>query len=311
MTIIDLHTMRESSPPPFSVVCLGNFDGLHVGHKMLVDVTKQKTAELSSKFLGIASGVCFFRKAPSDYFPTARVPHLITFEQKLSLFLELGLDYAFITDFEEIRNESPESFVTKTLQAKANCVFAVCGFNFHYGKGASGDANSLMHTMNGSAITVAPVCMDGAPISSSSIRAAIDKGEMEQVARLLGRSYCIEAEVLHGKALGRTLGIPTINQIFPDELAIPKHGIYITRTHVNGKAYPSVTNVGSRPSVNDGTQINCETHILDFVDEIYGVQVKVEFLERLRDEICFSDLESLRKQVQADIKATRAYYKEA
>ena len=102
MTIIDLRTMRESSPPPFSVVCLGNFDGIHVGHETLVKVTKEKANELAPQFPGIASGACFFKKAPSDYFPTAKVPHLMTLEQKLSHFFKLGLDYAFITDFEEI-----------------------------------------------------------------------------------------------------------------------------------------------------------------------------------------------------------------
>ncbi len=311
MTIIDLRTMRESAPPPFSVVCLGNFDGIHVGHETLVNVTKEKANELSSQFPGIASGACFFKKAPSDYFPTAKVPHLMTFEQKLSHFFKLGLDYAFVTDFEEIRNESPETFVRKTLQEEINCVFAVCGFNFHYGKGASGDADSLMQAMNGSATTVAPVCMDDLLVSSSSIRAAISIGDMARVALLLGRPYCIETEVLHGKALGRTLGIPTVNQLFPEELAIPKHGIYITQTYVDGKAYPSVTNVGIRPSVDDGVQINCETHILDFNREIYGQKVKVEFLKNLRAEIHFTNLEALRDQIQKDIQATKAYFKEA
>ena len=311
MTIIDLRTMRESSPPPFSVVCLGNFDGIHIGHETLVNITKEKANELASQFLGIASGACFFRKAPSDYFPDSKVPHLMTFEQKLSRFFELGLDYAFVTDFEEIRHKSSETFVQKVLQEEINCVFAVCGFNFHYGKGAAGDATSLMHSMNGSATTVSPVCVDSIPVSSSLIRAAIGVGDMARAALLLGRPYCIEAEVLHGKALGRKLGIPTINQLFPEELAIPKHGIYITQTHIGGRVYPSVTNVGIRPSINDGTHINCETHILDFDHEIYGLQVRVDFLANLREEIHFSDLEELRNQIQKDIQATKAYFKEA
>ena len=311
MTIIDLRTMRESSPPPFSVVCLGNFDGIHVGHEALVSATKEKAAELASQFPGVASGACFFKKAPTDFFPTSKVPHLMTFKQKLSHFFKLGLDYAFVTDFEEIRNESPEAFVQKTLRSEINCIFAVCGFNFHYGKGAAGNAASLSLSMNGCTTTVAPVCIDEMPVSSSSIRAAISAGDMLLVSRLLGRPYCIEAEVLHGKALGRTLGIPTINQLFPEELAIPKHGIYITKTHVDGKQYPSVTNVGIRPSLNDGTHINCETHILDFDQDIYGKHVKVDFLTLLRDEIHFADLDALRKQIHRDIQATKAYYKEA
>lgn len=311
MTVINLRTMRESSPPPFSVICLGNFDGIHIGHQALLRAAKEKKAALSDKFPGIASGVCFFKIPPTDYSPTAKVPQLMTFEQKLSCFASLGVDFAFVTDFETLRNATPESYVKDTLKGTFNCVFAVCGFNFRFGRQASGAAPDLIHFMNGAATVVDSVCLYDKPVSSSEIRQAIAAGDAERTTALLGRPYCIEAEVLHGKALGRTLGIPTVNQSFPERIAIPHHGIYITRTHIDGKTYPSVSNVGIRPSVNDGLKINCETHILDFDREIYGLTVKVEFLSRLRDETRFDDLNALRTQIKSDINQTRAYYKEA
>lgn len=311
MTVIDLQTMRESSPPPFSVICLGNFDGIHIGHQALLRAAIDKKAALTDRFPGIASGVCFFKIPPTDYTTEVKVPHLMSFEQKLSFFAKLGIDFAFITDFEELRNSTPESYVNDTLKGIFNCVFAVCGFNFRFGKHASGSANDLVCLMNGAATVVDSVCLEDTPVSSSAIRQALAAGDIERVATLLGRPYCIEEAVLHGKALGRTLGIPTVNQSFPGSMAIPKHGIYITRTYVDGKTYPSVSNVGIRPSVNDGMQINCETHILDFDREIYGLTVKVEFLSRLRDEIRFDSLDALRAQIESDINQTKAYYKEA
>ena len=311
MTVIDLQTMRESSPPPFSVICLGNFDGVHVGHQALVRAAKEKKAELSATLPDVASGVCFFKTPPSDYFPGAKIPRLMTLEQKLKFFSRLGLDFACVLDFEALRDASPESYVSDTLKSRLHCVFAVCGFNFRYGKNAAGTSEELVRLMNGAASVIDPVCIDGNPVSSSAIRQAIDTGNAESAAILLGRPYRIEAMVLHGKALGRSLGLPTVNQVFPEQLAVPKHGIYITRTYVDGVAYRSVSNVGIRPSVDDGTAVNCETHILDFDRDVYGKTVAVEFLKRIRDEIHFDDLDALQAQIQSDIERTKAYYKEA
>ena len=311
MTIIHLKTMREVSPPPFSVVCLGNFDGVHVGHMELIREAVRQKSTLEKAYDGMASGACFFRTPPSDYILNTPMPQLTTFEQKLNLFAECGLDYAFVIDFCEIGGLSPEAFVTKVLKQDLHCVFAVCGFNFHFGKNAAGNADILGTLMNGALSVIEPIRVDGNIISSSAIRQRISEGNMHLIPPLLGRPYCIEAEVLHGKALGRTIGIPTINQYFPGNLAIPKFGIYITKTTINGSDFPSVTNVGIRPSVDDGTRVNCETHILDFAGDLYGQQAKVQFIKRLRDEMRFESIDALKKQIRRDIAATQAYYKEA
>lgn len=310
MTIIDLHTMRESLAPPSSVVCLGNFDGLHLGHRALIKETIAKKEQLEKSHPDIASGACFFKILPSDYFSLG-IPHLVSFEEKLALFSELGLDYAFVTDFEELRTQSPEEYASTTLKKLCRCIHAVCGFNFHFGNKAAGTAETLSHFMNGAISVIDPVCVNGELVSSSLIRHKIESGDVASAAALLGRPYTLQADVLHGKALGRTLGIPTINQCFPKGAAIPKHGIYVTSTIVNGVPFPSVSNVGIRPTVDDGNLINCETHILDFNQNIYGEKISVEFLSRLRDEIRFDSLDQLQQQIEQDVLSTRKYYKEA
>lgn len=311
MTIIDLKTMREASSPPASVVCIGNFDGVHIGHTALAEETIAKKLQLSNRYEGLASAACFFKIPPTDFFRHPPIPRLTTFEEKLSLFSALGLDYAFVIDFEEVGSLSAEAFVNAILKETFHCVFAVCGFNFHFGKNASGDAAHLKSLMNGQASVIASVQADGSTVSSSEIRGMISRGEMEKIPAFLGRPYAITAEVLHGKALGRTLGTPTINQCFPENLAIPKRGIYVTRSVINGKTFPSVTNVGLRPSVNDGDKINCETHILDFQGDLYEKTVTVQFLKYLRGEIKFENTEALSAQIQKDIQNTKAYYEEA
>ena len=310
MTTIDLHTMRESLAPPSSVVCLGNFDGLHLGHRALIKETIAKKEQLKKSYPDIASGACFFKILPSDYFSLG-VPHLVSFEQKLALFSELGLDYAFVTDFEELRTQSPEDYVKRTLKGLCGCVHAVCGFNFHFGSKAAGTAETLSHFMSGAISVIDPVCVNGELVSSSLIRRKIESGDVESAATLLGRPYTLQADVLHGKALGRTMGIPTVNQCFSAGTAIPKHGIYITSTIVNGVHFPSVSNVGIRPTVDNDNLINCETHILDFDQDIYGEKISIEFLSRLRDEIRFDSLAQLQQQIEQDILSARKYYKEA
>lgn len=311
MTVIDLHTMRETETPPFSVICLGNFDGVHIGHRALAAAALKKKEELTDRFPGIACGVCFFRISSVDYLSKTKTPHLITFSQKLSLFAELGLDYAFVTDFASLRDLSPDRYVSDVLKEQLHCVFAICGFNFRFGKKATGNAQELTALMNGNAQVIPPVCKENQTISSSLIRQKITAGEVDEIPTLLGRPYSIEGEILHGKGLGRTWGLPTINQRFPAELSVPKYGIYVTRTWIDGIAFPSVSNVGVRPTVDKNESVNCETHLLDFNKDVYGKNARVEFLKRLRDEIRFDSLEALQEQIRSDIEKTKIYYEEA
>ena len=220
MTVIDLHTLQAIESNCDSVLCLGNFDGIHIGHQALINETLRIRSELSLSRPGIKSGVWFFKKSPFEIISKKHLPHIIDFDSKLRTFAELGLDLAYIYEYEEIGNFSPEQFVENVLKKECGCVFAVCGYNFKFGKNASGDANTLSTLMGGNTSVVIRVTLDGKPVSSSEIRRLISEGDVETASFLLGRKYSITGKVLHGKQLGRKLGIPTINQIFSPYLIL-------------------------------------------------------------------------------------------
>ena len=310
MTVINLHTLQIEKPSASTVLCLGNFDGVHMGHRALAKETVRRKDELSEKFSDLKSGAWFFGRAPIEVITGKPQPHITDFEQKLAIFAELGLDYAFVYDYEEIGGYSPEKFVFDVLKKECGCVFAVCGYNFKFGKGAAGDAALLSCLMDGNAAIIDKVSHNGQHVSSSEIRKLIADGDMELANGLLGRNHFICNEVVHGKHLGRRLGIPTINQKIPDGFATPKKGIYISRTLIDGKYYASVSNVGFRPSVEDTAFMNCETYIIGFEGDLYGQKIKVEFLKRLRDEKKFDSIEELKAQILTDIEQTKEYFRQ-
>ena len=308
MTVIDLHTLKQASAPKECVLCLGNFDGIHIGHRALVDETLAHCERLKAEFPEVKSGAWFFARSPYDIITKSVTPRLTDISQKLEIFSSLGLDLAFIFDYEEIGGYSPDRFVKETLKEKCGCIFAVCGYNFKFGKGAAGDKDILFDLMDGMTSSVNQVCLDGKRVCSSEIRRLIAAGSIEEANELLGRCYSIHGKVLHGKKLGRTIGIPTINQGLGMDIAIPKNGIYVTRVYIDGECFPSVSNVGVRPSVESDGAVNCETHVLGFDGEIYGKDVKVDFLARLRDEIKFGSIDELKAQINKDIENTKNYF---
>ena len=309
MTVIDLHTLKPISPPKECVLCLGNFDGIHIGHMALVKETLAQRDSLKAEFPDVKGGAWFFARSPYDIITCNVTPRLTDVSQKLEIFASLGLDVAFIYDYEEVGGYSPDRFVSEILKEKCGCIFAVCGYNFKFGKGAAGDKSTLYDLMGGRSLSVDQVCLDGKRICSSEIRRLISEGSVEEANELLGRSYFIHGKVLHGKKLGRTIGIPTINQGLSKDMAIPKNGIYVSRVFIGGKWFASVSNVGVRPSVESNGAVNCETHILGFDGDIYGKDVKVEFLARLRDEIKFKSVDELRQQINKDVENTKIYFK--
>ncbi len=308
--IINLKTMKEALPPPFSVLCLGNFDGVHLGHRALAEETMRQKQALSAEFQGIAGGAWLFDPPPAPYLFGERAPRLSTTEEKLKHFANIGLDYAFLGDFSELCRLTPADFVKKILIGECHAVHTVCGYNFRFAKNASGDAAALSMLMDGRASVMPCVTLDGKPISSSAIRALLAAGDAEEAGRMLGYPFSLSAKVLHGKALGKTIGIPTVNQCFPLHAARLSDGIYVSRTWVDGRSYPSVSNIGHRPTFDDGEQINCETHVIDFAGDLYGRHITVEFFKRLRGEIRFPSIEELQTQIRADIAATKTYFEE-
>ena len=296
------------APPQESVVCLGNFDGVHLAHQALL----KKALEIRQKYFPTAAcAVLCFSSLSSDHLLASPPAHLSTLEQKRRLFAEMGMEYLFLAEFDQLRSLTPKDFILRILQEQCHCVAAVCGFNYRFGKNGSGNADTLRQLLGAPVTVLDEILADGSCVSSTKIRNLLALGKVDVAAKLLTRPYSFEAEVVHGKSLGRAIGVPTLNQFFPPKVLIPCHGVYITDCEVDGVVYRGVSNVGVHPTVDDAARVNCETHLLDVSQDLYGKLVKVSFLSYLRPECRFDSIEALQKQLQTDIEAARSYQKEA
>lgn len=310
LEFIDLHTGSALVRRPPFVLCLGNFDGVHRGHMALVRRTLEERSRLSEKYPSILGGAWCFRQPPADFLSGTPSFRITSTEEKLRLFAEAGLDAAILADFPECRNMSPEDFVCRMLGDECNCKKAVVGFNFRFGKGGAGTPDLLSALPDGYA-ELEPVKVDGINVSSSTIRRLILSGDVGSAAELLGRPFSVFLPVVHGKRLGRTLGLPTINQLFGEHDLIPAHGVYTALAETDDKkTYPAVVNVGTNPTVKDDGTVVCETHILGFSGEIYGERVRVSFLSRLRGERKFGGTEELAAAIRKDIESAERYFAE-
>ncbi len=302
---ISLTDMKPSLMPKKTVICLGNFDGVHLAHRALMqEAVRRKQTEAPD---AAACALCF-RIPSSDLLKEKPPAHLCTTEQKLEYFREAGMEYAILVDFSKIREYSPKKFVNVILQEKCNCVAAVCGFNYRFGYKGEGDADLLTALLHGRVSVQKEICLDGLTVSSTNIRAMIADGNIRRAAALLGRPYALRAPVVHGKGLGRKIGIPTVNQFFPSDILPPKVGVYITDCVIDGRRFRAVSNVGVHPTVDKCAALNCETHLLDCREDLYEKQATVYFLERLRDEIKFDSVDALTQQIARDVQAAKKYH---
>jgi riboflavin kinase/FMN adenylyltransferase len=311
MTVLDLQNHNRQLNPDVLGTCsvsaaLGCFDGVHLGHAALLRAACEE-AEKN----GTAPAVWTFFNPP---FP-GRARILTDLSEKLTLFASYGIRYAFLYDFHEIRSLSPAQFVEDILIGQCHVRTCVCGFNFRFGKNAAGTPELLEQLLlerGGTMRMIPEITMDGLPISATRIRALLSDGDTVSAARCLGRQFTISLPVVHGKALGRTIGIPTINQNPSPQMQIPRDGIYATAVTIGDMVYPAVTNIGSRPSIDEDNHIpNIETHIIGYHGWLYDRQVTVAFRHRLRDEIRFSSLDELKAQIASDILASQTTFHES
>jgi len=307
MTVYKLPEMTEAALPECALsAALGNFDGVHTGHRRLLSAAVEAARQAGD----CAPAVWTFHSLVKEDPP---IPCLTDRQEKLRQFAAAGIRYAIFEDFDAVRHMTPRTFVSDYLLGKLGCAAAVCGFNFRFGHGGTGDADQLREYLADARVplTVIPPVMSGtAIVSSTRIRRAVTEGDMDTARILLGRYFSICFPVLHGKALGRTIGLPTINQDFPEGHIRPRSGIYACICHVGDRRYAGVSNVGMRPSVPGDGHVNCETHILDYSGILYGKSIRVEFCRRLRDEMRFGSLDALRQAIEGDVRLTRAYFAE-
>ena len=303
------NSLEEIKDIEETVVALGNFDGVHRGHQQIIERTV-KNAEAA----GLKSAVFTFSNHTRTLLKNVPpVKNILYAEEKAEIIESLGIDYLFNIPFtREIMNMSPERFVQEILVDKFRIREAYCGFNYTFGHKAQGTPEVLMQEgrKHGFGIHIQePFKIDGIVVSSTYIRELIKDGKLEECHRFMGRMYAIGGEVVVGNKLGRTIGFPTSNIMIDDTMVTPPNGVYITYCTYNGVRYPSVTNVGVKPTIGSYKK-NVETHIFDFNKELCGKKIRVEFVKMTRPERKFDSVEELSKQIQNDCIAAKAYHRE-
>lgn len=280
-----------------TVVAIGNFDGVHLGHRALLEQLLRESAD---------------KQATALVFTFSRNPKVLLFgakalygeAEKLQKLAELGVPYVLSASYEDLHELTPEAFVREVLIGQLHACGVVVGRDFRFGKGRMGDRDAICRLMqeNGGTCTVVPdVELNGQTVSSTAIRALLEKGDVDGATTLLGHPYEVILPICEGKQLGRTLGFPTANQYPPADRLLPKYGVYESVMTVDGVSYRGLTNIGVKPTVSHEARPVFETHLLHFAGDLYGKTAKLALLRFLRKERCFSSIEQLQAQVQADI----------
>ncbi|MBR6567872.1 MAG: bifunctional riboflavin kinase/FAD synthetase [Clostridia bacterium] len=299
--------LSEEKKAKGTAVALGYFDGIHLGHKAVLGKAL-RTAEET----GLTPVVMLFDIHPRKLLTGRIPPMLLTEERKRFLLKEMGFE-VFDFDFRRAMNYSPEEFTEKILLSELNVKAVVCGYDYRYGKGGKGSAETLTKELapkNISVYSLSPVYLGDEAVSSTIIRHLINDGEIEKANAMLGDYFSYDFTVERGDGIGHKMGFPTINQFFPEDFIIPKKGVYASRVKLEGKYYSAVTNVGIRPTVS-GKNLRSETCIFDFEGDLYGKNVEVSLLKFLREERKFVSLDELREAVNKDIVKAKEFYKES
>lgn len=284
-------------------VALGVFDGVHLAHRAILGMAVAHARES-----GMPAIACTFDPHPLEILQPGRAPLAIaTLDERLALIEGCGLDAAVVLPFtRELALMEPEAFVKDVLVARLNARAVVVGFNHRFGRGARGDVGMLRRLgerLGFRALVAEPLMVDGVPVSSTEIRAALQRGDLDAAARLLGRAYTLQGSVGRGAGRGRTLGFPTANLV-PTRPVLVAAGVYACMAEIAGRKERAVVNVGVRPTFGE-TTLAVEAYLLDFSGDLYGQTMTLTFVSRIREERRFPSVEALRTQIQADAEEAR------
>jgi riboflavin kinase/FMN adenylyltransferase len=291
-----------------AVVAIGNFDGVHRGHSVVI-----RAAEAMADRLGKPCAVLTFEPHPADYFAGRPVIFRITPEREKAVALgRLGLETMIVLTFDEkLATLTAEAFVEEVLVRRLGVSGAVVGYDFHFGKGRAGSPDFLREAgaRHGFAVKVVEKVLadvGGSPeaVHSAATRTALQEGDVAAARRLLGHDFFMTGEVIHGQKLGRTLGYPTANLV-PDPSCRLRYGIYAVRVVVGGVTHKGVASFGKRPTVDNGPPL-LEIYILDFKGDLYGKEIEVRFSAWIRPEVKFDGLDALVRQIEDDVEKARA-----
>lgn len=306
-----IHTVDQSLPHlEGSVLTVGNFDGVHLGHQKLLE-----ELVLKAKNLNLPSVVCTFKPHPRTVLrPDLPVHRLFDYNDQAECMESLGVDYLieekFTKDFSLMNAEEfLDLYIVRYFKPK----HMVVGYDFNFGKDRSGGKDFLKAycVKNNIGLTVVEAYeKHGQIVSSSSIRKLLEHGDLQRAEEFLGRKYYLRGPVRVGFKRGRQIGVPTAN-VSPDIEFVPRKGVYFSTVYWKDKTFNSITNIGYNPTFeNDNSYLKVETHIFDFNQEIYGEQIKVELLQFHRDEMKFAGVDALKQQIEKDKVEARKYFNE-
>lgn len=291
---------------PGVVLTIGSFDGVHAGHQVII----KNVVDLARR-VGGTPAVLTMEPHPREFFSPDRAPNLLTsLEKKIQLLAELGIEVVYVLPFDEATAAIPaEKFIDDILEKRCHAIAVIVGHDCRFGQGAKGDFQLLEREGAEHGFTVqqvAPVMLDAERVSSTLCRERVLQGDLEGIETLLGRKYSITGTVETGRGRGHELGFPTAN-IRPHHSAVPAQGVYVAEAIVDGTTHPAAVNIGIAPTIRH-EDVTIEAHLLDYTGELVGKEVEIVFHKRLRSEKKFPTLDALKKQIQADVEAARAYF---
>ena len=296
--------LASITPQGKTFITMGVFDGVHAGHRYLLTKLQQRATEKN-----LLSGVVTFSPHPQSVLhPHNELPWLTSLEDRVGVFQELGVNIVAVLTFTpKVAQLSAQEFISlvkKHLRMRGIMV----GPDFALGQGKEGNINllrALGREMEFSVEVIPPFTINGEVVSSTLIRQALGQGDMRKVERLMGRYFYLGGKVITSGKRGRVLGFPTANLNIKPQQALPGNGIYATIAHVDGKQFPSATNIGIRPTFGEGEK-TVETHLLNYKGDLYGKDMRVEFVRKLRDEQRFPSSEALKAQIEKDVREVEA-----
>jgi riboflavin kinase/FMN adenylyltransferase len=292
--------LAKKTPQGETLLTIGVFDGVHAGHRYLLEKLQQRAADKN-----LLSGVVTFNPHPQSVLhPHNQLLWLNNLEDRIRAFQELGVNVVAVLTFTlKIAQLSAQDFIS-LLKKHLKMQGIMVGPDFALGRSQEGNIDllrTLGHEMNFSVEVIPPFTIGGEVVSSTLIRQALVQGDMRRAEKLMGRYFYLRGKVITSNKRGRVLGFPTANLAINPQQALPNNGIYATITQVDGKRFPSATNIGIRPTFGKGKKM-VETHLLNYKGNLYGKEIRIEFVQKLRDEQRFPSSEELKIQIEKDVR---------